>query len=248
MPGELTTKIEQALKNAPGFDPSDLSDTASVNSVQDGISQHIDDAVTGSGAAKLAPGKAAKIAGSVIKVLGPATDVVGGFADIVLGAFTIKSGIETGDPLAKAAGGLQIAAGAFGASAGVLGAAALVGAGSAAALTGPFFLVGVVLAVIGGIIGYFVDHNKKQKASEKENDWYRDLAADGLLQSDWADKVEYAHYSIHEYGEREAPADDSLFRFQSAEWQHFDETPQKNGSSSNRLDYEKHVEFGDDKR
>jgi hypothetical protein len=248
MPGELTTKIETALKNAPGFDASDLSDTASINSVQDGISQHIDDAVTGAGAAKMAPGKAAKIAGSVIKVLGPATDVVGGFADIVLGAFTIKSGIETGDPLAKAAGGLQIAAGAFGASAGVLGAAALVGAGSAAALTGPFFLVGVVLAVIGGIIGYFVDHNKKQKASEKENDWYRDLAADGLLQDNWGDKVEYLHYSIHEYGEREAPADDSLFRFQGAEWQHFDATPQEGGSSSNRLDYELHKEYGEDKR
>ena len=248
MPGELTTKIEQTLKNVPGFDPTDLSDTASLNSVQDGISQHIDDAVAGSGAAKLAPGKSAKIAGSVIKVLGPATDVVGGFADIVLGAFTIKSGIETGDPLAKAAGGLQIAAGAFGASAGVLGAAALVGAGSAAALTGPFFLVGVVLAVIGGIIGYFVDHNKKQKASEKENDWYRDLAADGLLQADWGDKVEYLHYSIHEYGEREAPEDDSLFRFQQAEWEHFDETPQKGGSSSNRLDYELHKEYGEDKR
>lgn len=248
MPGELTTKIEDALQKVPGFDASDLSDTASINSVQDGISQHIDDAVSGSGATKLAPGKAAKIAGSVIKVLGPATDVVGGFADIVLGAFTIKSGIETGDPLAKAAGGLQIAAGAFGASAGVLGAAALVGAGSAAALTGPFFLVGVVLAVIGGIIGYFVDHNKKQKASEKENDWYRDLAADGLLQADWGDKVEYLHYSIHEYGEREAPDDDSLFRFQRAEWEHFDETPQKGGSSSNRMDYELHKEYGEDKR
>jgi muconolactone delta-isomerase len=93
-----------------------------------------------------------------------------------------------------------------------------------------------------------VDHNKKQKASEKENDWYRDLAADGLLQDNWGDKVEYLHYSIHEYGEREAPDDDSLFRFQSAEWQHFDATPQEGGSSSNRLDYELHKEYGEDKR
>ncbi|RMO34126.1 hypothetical protein ALQ43_01816, partial [Pseudomonas savastanoi pv. glycinea] len=134
-----------------------------------------------------------------------------------------------------------------GASAGVLGTAALVGAGGAAAtaLAGPFFLVGVVIAVVGGIIGYFVDHNKKQKASEKENDWYRDLAADGLLQSDWGDKVEYAHYSIHHYREREAPEDDSLFRFQSAEWKHFDETPQEGGSSTNRLDDTLHVEYGE---
>ncbi|MGN2430640.1 hypothetical protein [Pseudomonas syringae] len=211
-----------------------------------GITQRLSDAVQASGA-KLPSATASKIAGSVVKVLGPATDLAGGFADIVLGAFTIKDGVKSGDKLAQAAGGLQIAGGAFGASAGVLGTAALVGAGGAAAtaLAGPFFLVGVAIAVVGGIIGYFVDHNKKQKASENENDWYRDLAADGLLQADWGDKVEYAHYSIHHYQEREAPADDSLFRFQSAEWQHFDETPQKDGSSTNRLDSELHVEFGE---
>ncbi|NAT63598.1 hypothetical protein CU664_09995 [Pseudomonas syringae pv. actinidifoliorum] len=211
-----------------------------------GITQRLNDAVQASGA-KLPSATASKIAGSVVKVLGPATDLAGGFADIVLGAFTIKDGVKSGDKLAQAAGGLQIAGGAFGASAGVLGTAALVGAGGAAAtaLAGPFFLVGVVIAVVGGIIGYFVDHNKKQKASEKENDWYRDLAADGLLQADWGDKVEYAHYSIHHYKEREAPEDDSLFRFQSAEWKHFDETPQKDGSSTNRLDGELHVEYGE---
>jgi muconolactone delta-isomerase len=251
LPEATKAKISTALDSVPGAKLGDLSDILgdgagnadAANKVYGGITQRLDDAVSSASGAKLAAGKAGKIAGSVIKVLGPATDIVGGFADIVLGAFTIKSGIESGDPLAKAAGGLQIAGGAFGASAGVLGAAALVGAGSAAALTGPFFLVGVVLAVVGGIIGYFVDHNKKQKASEKENDWYRDLAADGLLQSDWADKVEYAHYSIHSYGDREAPDDDSLFRFQSAEWQHFDETPQKGGSSSNRLDEDLHVDY-----
>ena len=255
LPEATKAKISTALDSVPGAKIGDLSDvlgdgtgnSAAADKVYGGITQRLDDAVSGAGGSKLAAGKAGKIAGSVIKVLGPATDVVGGFADIVLGAFTIKSGIETNDPLAKAAGGLQIAAGAFGASAGVLGGAALIGAGSAAALTGPFFLVGVVLAVIGGIIGFFVDHNKKQKASEKENDWYRDLAADGLLQDNWGDKVEYLHYSIHKYGEREAPPDDSLFRFQSAEWQHFDDTPQKNGSSSNRLDKGLHIEYGEDK-
>jgi len=220
----------------------DLTGSAeSERTAMQGISQRLDSET------KLKPGMASKIAGSVVKVLGPATDLAGGFADIVLGAFTIRDGVKSGDKLAQAAGGLQIAGGAFGASAGVLGTAALVGAGGAAAtaLAGPFFLVGVVVAVVGGVIGYFVDHNKKQKASEKENDWYRDLAADGLLQADWGDKVEYAHYSIHHYREREAPEDDSLFRFQSAEWKHFDETPQEDGSSSNRLDGELHVEYGE---
>ncbi|RSC26972.1 hypothetical protein EGT09_11355 [Pseudomonas putida] len=250
LPASTKAKIAEALDTLPGSKLGDFSDVlgdgaGNANAAKNaygGITQRLEDAVSASGTVKLPPGKAAKIAGSVIKVLGPATDLAGGFADIVLGAFTIKNAIKDGDPLAKASGGLQIAGGAFGASAGVLGAASLFGAGTAAALTGPFFLVGVVLGVIGGIIGYFVDHNKRQKASEKENDWYRDLAADGLLQGDWADKVEYAHYSIHHYGDREAPEDDSLFRFQEAEWKHFDETPQKNGSSSNRLDDKLHVD------
>ncbi|WP_226502265.1 hypothetical protein [Pseudomonas sp. MWU16-30317] len=255
LPADMKAKITSALDSVASYKYGDVSSvlgdgaggSAAEKSAFSGISQTLDDAVSAAGGSKLAAGTAGRIAGSVVKVLGPATDLVGGFADIVLGAFTIKSGIDSGDPLAKASGGLQIASGAFGASAGVLGAAGLIGAGgaAAAALTGPFFLVGVVLAVVGGIIGYFVDHNKKQKASEHENDWYRDLAADGLLQDNWGDKVEYAHYSIYNYGGREAPDDDSLFRFQGAEWQHFDETPQKGGSSSNRLDDDLHVDYGD---
>lgn len=249
---ENLTDIRKALDATDDFKfSSTLGDMAggaeAERAAMGGITQRLDDAVQAASGTKLAAGTASKIAGSVVKVLGPATDLAGGFADIVLGAFTIKDGVKSGDKLAQAAGGLQIAGGAFGASAGVLGGAALIGAGGAAAtaLAGPFFLVGVVIAVVGGIIGYFVDHNKKQKASEKENDWYRDLAADGLLQSDWGDKVEYAHYSIHHYREREAPEDDSLFRFQSAEWDHFDDTPQKDGSSSNRLDGGLHVEYGE---
>ncbi|MFF7707068.1 hypothetical protein [Pseudomonas sp. NPDC007930] len=248
LPPSMKAKIETALDSSASYKYGDLNDVlgdgAGGQQAADALGGSIGERLQGATGGKLSAGKAAKIAGSVIKVLGPATDLAGGFADIVLGAFTIKSGVETNDPLVKAQGGLQIAAGAFGASAGVLGAAALFGAGSAAALTGPFFLVGVVLAVVGGIVGYFVDHNKKQKATEEENDWYRDLAADGLLQDDWADKVEYAHYSIYHYDGREAPEDDSLFRFQEAEWEHFDDTPQKDGSSENRLDDDLHKDYG----
>jgi len=84
-----------------------------------------------------------------------------------------------------------------------------------------------------------------QKATEKENDWYRDLAGDGLLQDNWADKVEYAHYEIHHYHGRDTPTDDSLFRFQQSEWEHFDSTPQSGGSSSNRLDGDLHKDYKD---
>ncbi|MFF7707069.1 hypothetical protein [Pseudomonas sp. NPDC007930] len=240
VPEALRTKIETALNDVPSYKMDFntlLGDGAGSAEDAAKLGQSIGQRLETTG---VSAGKAAKIAGSVIKVLSPAADLVGGFADIVLGAFTLKSGITSNDALTKAQGGIQIAAGAFGASAGVLGGAALIGAGSAAALSGPFFLVAIALTVVAGIIGYFVDHNKKQKATEKENDWYRDLAADGLLQDNWADKVEYAHYSINHYGGREAPADDSLFRFQQAEWEHFDATPQEDGSSENRLDESLH--------
>ena len=250
LPSEVKSKIATALDAVPDSQYDGISTLfgdgdKAVTEATEGLATHLDDGLAAAGAAKLGASKSAKIAGSVIKVLGPATDIAGGFADIVLGALAIKSGVKDKDPLAQAAGGLQVAGGAFGASAGVLGAAALFGAGTAAALTGPLFLVGVVLAVVGGIIGYFVDHNKKQKATEKENDWYRDLAGDGLLQDNWADKVEYAHYEIHHYGGRDAPTDDSIFRFQQSEWEHFDETPQKGGSSSNRLDGGLHKDYKD---
>lgn len=250
LPSDVKSKIATALDAVPDSQYDGISTLfgdgdKAVTEATEGLATHLDDGLAAAGAAKLGASKSAKIAGSVIKVLGPATDIAGGFADIVLGALAIKSGVKDKDPLAQAAGGLQVAGGAFGASAGVLGAAALFGAGTAAALTGPLFLVGVVLAVVGGIIGYFVDHNKKQKATEKENDWYRDLAGDGLLQDNWADKVEYAHYEIHHYGGRDAPTDDSIFRFQQSEWEHFDETPQKGGSSSNRLDGGLHKDYKD---
>jgi hypothetical protein len=108
------------------------------------------------------------------------------------------------------------------------------------------FLLSVVLVGIAGIIGYFVDHEKKQKATNRENDWYATLDQAGLLQENWANKVEYAHYSIHHYGQRDAPTEMSIFDYQAAEWQHFMETEQKGGSSTNRLDEGVHQDWDGD--
>jgi hypothetical protein len=188
-----------------------------------------------------------KIAGSTLKVLSVAGDTFGGVADIVLGAFTIKSGVQSGSDLQKAAGSLQVVGGVAGGIAGGIGVAGLFGAaGAAAAFTGPLFLLSVVLVGIAGIIGYFVDHEKKQKATNRENDWYATLDQAGLLQENWANKVEYAHYSIHHYGQRDAPTEMSIFDYQAAEWQHFMETEQKGGSSTNRLDEGVHQDWDGD--
>ena len=189
-----------------------------------------------------------KIAASALKVIGATTDFAGGVIDIVLGAYSIKSGIASGDGLEKAGGALQVISGAVGLGAGAVGIAGLFGGiGIASTLAGPLFLVGAVLAVIGGIIGMFVDHNKKQAATDKEGQWFKDLAADGLLQSDWGDKVEYARYETYSYGGRDAPDDKSIYEFQKAEWDHFKATPGKDGSSRNRLDNTLHIDYNEDK-
>ena len=223
-----------APKNVPG-----VSDD-----MYDGIAKMFDDEAAKAGAAS-DPSRAAKIAGSTVKVLGSLADGVAGVADLVLGALTIKSGVESGSDLTKAQGALQVVSCVAGGAAGAIGIAGLLGpvAAGVSAAAGPLFLVGVALAGIGAIIGFFVDHEKKQKATDAEGQWFKDLANDGLLQEDWGDKVEYARYSIHHYGGRIAPEDVSLYEFQKDEWDYFHKTAQEDGSSSNRLNEDLHKEL-----
>lgn len=209
----------------------------------DGIAKMFDDEAAKAGAAS-DPSRAAKIAGSAVKVISALSDGVAGVADLVLGALTIKSGVENDSALTKAQGALQVVSGVAGGAAGAIGIAGLFGplAAGLSAATGPLFLVGAALAGIGAIIGFFVDHEKKQKATDAEGQWFKDLADDGLLQGDWGDKVEYARYSIHHYGGRIAPEDVSLYEYQKDEWDYFHKTESENGSSSNRLNEDLHRE------
>jgi hypothetical protein len=241
---EMATAVDDIFQRNTSANPA--IDVPNVTSdMTDGITQSITSA-TPEGS-KPSASSLQKIAGSTLKVLSVAGDTFGGVADIVLGAFTIKSGVQTGSDLQKAAGSLQVVGGVAGGIAGGIGVAGLFGAaGAAAAFTGPLFLLSVVLVGIAGIIGYFVDHEKKQKATNKENDWYAKLDDAGLLQDNWANKLEYAHYSIHHYGQRDAPPEVSIFDYQAAEWQHFMETDQKGGSSTNRLDEVAHQDWNGD--
>lgn len=190
------------------------------------------------------PDTVKKIAASVLKVTGAVTDFAGGVLDIVMGAMTINSAIKSGNALEKTAGALQIISGTMGLGAGAIGVAALMGnIGAVSAAMGPLFLIGAFFAFIGGIIGMFVDHNKRQAATDKEGQWFKDAAGDGLLYTDWGDKVEYARYATKVYENRDAPEDESIFDFQHAEWEHFRTTPGKNGSSINRLDKGLHIDY-----
>lgn len=193
------------------------------------------------GAAKVLPNVSARIAGSVVKVLGVAPDVMS-IADIVMGGIAIKDGIKSGSDLAIANGSLQIVSGAAGTVAAGIGIAGLItpAIGAIAGATAPLFLITAGLGIITGIISVFVDHQKKQKATDKEGQWFKDQAELGFAQNDWGDKLEYGRYSFYEYEGRDAPDDQSIFDYQAEEWKHFQETPQDQGSSMIRLDESLH--------
>ena len=219
-----------------------LNDTVRNSSVQGIVdTDTINSALGGADTPSIKPGLAAKIGGTLTKVLGVAPDILS-VADIVMGGFTIKDAIANNSDLGKAAGALQIISGVAGTTAGVIGTVGLFASiGALAGATGPLFLITAGLGLIGGIIGIFVDHEKKQKATDKEGQWFKDLAELGLTQEDWGDKLEYARYSFYEYDGRDAPAGQSIYDYQKDEWEHFKETPPEGGSSINRLDDDKHM-------
>lgn len=220
----LTGSLNESI-HAPSSNPA-IFDTQSITS----------DITSAVGDTPRVPGLGAKIAGSVTKVLGVAPDVMS-IADIVMGGIAIKDGIKSGSGLAIANGSLQIVSGVAGTAAAGIGIAGLMGSiGAIAGATAPLFLITAGLGIITGIIGIFVDHQKRQKATEKEGDWFKDLADLGLAQDDWGDKLEYTRYSFYEHDGRDGPTDTSIFDYQSEEWAHFQQTPQVEGSSINRLD------------
>ncbi|MCF5601719.1 hypothetical protein GIV58_21640, partial [Pseudomonas syringae] len=228
----MRTSLNQAINTPlPGSSGASLIDAGSIAENIDGI---------GGADAPKVPGVGARVAGSVVKVLGVAPDIMS-IADIVMGGISIKNGIKTGNDLEIANGSLQIVSGVAGTAAGVIGTAGLIGTiGALAGATAPLFLVTAGLGIITGIISVFVDHQKKQKATDKEGQWFKDQAELGFAQDDWGDKLEYGRYSFYEYEGRDAPTDQSIFDYQTEEWKHFQETPQDQGSSMIRLDESSH--------
>ncbi|MGN2429368.1 hypothetical protein [Pseudomonas syringae] len=228
----MRTSLNQAINTPlPGSSGASLIDAGSIAESIDGI---------GGADAPKVPGVGARVAGSVVKVLGVAPDIMS-IADIVMGGISIKNGIKTGNDLEIANGSLQIVSGVAGTAAGVIGTAGLIGTiGALAGATAPLFLVTAGLGIITGIISVFVDHQKKQKATDKEGQWFKDQAELGFAQDDWGDKLEYGRYSFYEYEGRDAPTDQSIFDYQTEEWKHFQETPQDQGSSMIRLDESAH--------
>ena len=187
-----------------------------------------------------------RIAVSTLKVLGTVSDLAG-FADIVTGALGLKQAIASDDTAGIVVNSLTIASGTALAAAGMIGTTSLLTALPAAvtALAGPLFLAGAVLGVgvliVGLVIGNLSYQRQMQRATEGQTDWWRAYANDGLLQGDWFDKLEYYRYAFFVYGNDNLEPHQSYLQFHAAEWDHFRNKPQEQGTSWFRLDRSLHT-------
>ncbi|MGI3776209.1 MAG: hypothetical protein ACRYGC_02855, partial [Janthinobacterium lividum] len=191
---------------------------------------------------KLPASGAAKISAIVAKGLSYAGDLGGGVAGVVLGALSLKTATT---PEEKAVGALGIESGLLGTAAGGLEVASMAGLEIAGVglIAGVAFAAGAIFAFIGAAIAFAVEHKKESDAAKDQGKFFGSLADDGLMQPDWKEKLEYARYETHQYSGRDAPAGESIFNFQAAEYAHFLATPQQHGSSQNRLDADLHVHY-----
>ncbi|ANF58752.1 hypothetical protein [Halotalea alkalilenta] len=96
-------------------------------------------------------------------------------------------------------------------------------------------VVGAVFGIVGSVIAEAINHKKMQKLTDSQGQFFKDLSGYGVTKDDWGDKLEYARYAAYMYGGRDAPDDQSIFDYQKQEWQHFQDTEGKRGSSLARL-------------
>ena len=205
----------------------------------------LDSLVTGEAAAdgaKLPASSASKIAGTISKSLGYSGDFGGGVAGVVLGALSLKSATtpeqKTVDALGIESGLLLTADGAVEFAS--MGGLVIAGAGLIASVA---FAASAIVGILGAAVAFAVQHKKEADAANGQTQFFSSLAGDGLMQPDWTNKLEYARYEIHQHGGRDAPKDESIFNFQSAEYAHFVATSPQHGSSQNRLDPKLHVPY-----
>ncbi|MGE7991531.1 hypothetical protein ACQKPE_10865 [Pseudomonas sp. NPDC089554] len=198
---------------------------------------------------------------------GSGLDLTGGVMDIVSGARKLKNAKTA---LEKADAGISLGAGISGTGmavsntiamfapkgahlagklAGDVASTVVRGLAMGSRIAGPVFAVaGVVFGVAGTLIAEAVEHAKMQKLTDSQGQFFKDLAGAGVTKDDWGDKLEYARYATYMYGDRDTPDDKSMFDYQSAEWQHFQETEDHKGSSLSRLAPYLHKDGDPDKK
>ena len=185
---------------------------------------------------------------------GAGLDAAGGVMDIVTGVAALK---RANTALEKAGAGIQIAGGSATAGMAVTSTLNML-APKAATLAGNYAantasqvirglaigsrVLGPALGVVGAAAGFAgmliaeaINHAKKQKLTDSQGQFFKDLAGMNATQSDWGDKLEYARYASYMYGGRDSASDESIYAYQADEWKHFQETESKRGSALARL-------------
>lgn len=168
---------------------------------------------------KINPKIAYKIAGSTLKVLSAAGDVAGGILGIVTGAFTLSGAIKDGDKVKIASGALGIAGG-LGATMGAVASVSAALGISSKVITGlgPVgFLASGVLSIVSAILG-FVKDAKLKKMSMENWDQIKEFKKDGLLAENGDDAYVWLQTYLSNYGQRDAPDDQSIFDYRADEW------------------------------
>ncbi len=243
---ELWEGYDDTASNPGGLfaDATDAS-RPTLQGAADNLSQIYAEATPPAALTKMPGGTAAKVGSSAIKILHATCDLAG-VADIVIGALGLAKSIKDGDGGMIAANSLGIIGGAALTGAGVISTAELLAsatlpfktAGSALFLVGAAFAAAAFAA--SAIAVSVTRHNELQSSSDKQGEWFQDLANDGLAYSDWADKLEFLRYSFAWYGNDNTDTQRSYFDFQRTEWDYFQRTQGKDGSSLNRLNAELH--------
>ena len=168
-------------------------------------------------------GAAFRIAGSVSRVLGAGGDFAGGIMGIVLSAFGIRDAVKSGDKLQLAASSLGIVAGVgstIGGIASINGAFAVVGGtiGRAISFAGPVgFIVGAAISFVGAFINIARSY-QLQKVSQQDWKNIQDFKQDGLLKEHGDEAYAWVQTYMHNWGQRDAPEDQSIFDYRADEW------------------------------
>ncbi|MFE0755295.1 hypothetical protein ACFW16_15160 [Inquilinus sp. NPDC058860] len=254
---DIAKKVNEAVKTAS--DKLAADDVGlSLGNLSEADRKDFDDAISKLGeqlGASPDGSMAKKLGRTFVRFMGGAgLDVTGGVMDIVTGVRALKNADTA---LEKAGAGLSIGGGSATTAmaamntikmfapngsnlaarlGGNIGARVVQGLAMGSRVLGPVLgIAGTVFGVAGALIAEAINHQKMQKLTDSQGEFFQRLAGQGVTAGDWGDKLEYARYASYMYGGRDTPEDQSLFAFQKDEWEHFRSTEGERGSSLNRL-------------
>ncbi|MCJ0975094.1 hypothetical protein MST27_17110 [Pseudomonas sp. PS1] len=222
------TKVQEQLRAIIDANPADAEDLRTrANLTEDQLKEVLKGYKGGAGGYISGLPEAtrnSRIFTSALKVLNLVGDGFSGVADLVIGALKLDK--AKGDKALIAEASMTIAAGGLT----TIGAGASLGNALgltlARALTAPFFWAGAIVSFI--TLGFSIYHDIKLNNALKDNqkalaDLFKDFEADGLLVEDGGKRYEFLDEYIEQYGQRDAPDDQSIFDYRSDEYEYFKE-------------------------